>query len=169
MTPVSDNGASPAELAWENEGGRPRRPASTASAMARQVQVGRIYDPPTEHDGVRVLVDRIWPRGMSKAHAQLDEWCRDVAPSSGLRRWYGHDPTRFAEFRRRYRVELTAGEQLDALRHLAGLVAHRPVTLLTGSKDLSISLAVVLAELLTEGGEITMIGYGWRYFPGGAR
>ncbi|MEU7817468.1 DUF488 family protein [Pseudonocardia sp. NPDC049154] len=166
---MSDDAATPAELAWENEGGRLRRPASTASPTAGQVQVGRINDPPTEHDGVRVLVDRIWPRGMSTARAQLDEWCRDVAPSSGLRRWYGHDPTRFAEFRRRYRAELTTGEQICALRHLAGIVAHRPVTLLTGSKDLSISQAVVLAELLTEGGEIPMIGYGWRYFPGAAR
>ncbi|AEA25451.1 DUF488 domain-containing protein [Pseudonocardia benzenivorans] len=134
----------PAELAWENEGGRLRRPA--------QVRTRRVYDPPTEHDGARVLVDRLWPRGLGRADARLDEWCRDVAPSTGLRRWYGHDPAKFAEFRRRYRAELTTGDQRRALRHLAEVAARGPVTLLTASKDLPTSQATVLAEVLADCG-----------------
>ncbi|HXT42495.1 MAG TPA: DUF488 family protein [Pseudonocardiaceae bacterium] len=71
-----------------------------------QVKIGRIYDPPMPADGVRVLVDRVWPRGLRKDAARIDEWCKQVAPSTELRRWYAHDPHRFAEFARRYRAEL---------------------------------------------------------------
>lgn len=141
--------ATSAELAWENEGGRLRSPERGASPVLR-VQVRRIYDSPTEQDGIRVLVDRLWPRGVSKAGCRLDEWCRDVAPSSELRRWYSHDPARFAEFRRRYRAELATGRQASALRHLVGLAARGPVTVLTGTKDRTRSQAAVLAELLVE-------------------
>jgi uncharacterized protein YeaO (DUF488 family) len=114
------------------------------------VRVRRIYEPVTEQDGIRVLVDRLWPRGMSKPRAEIDEWCRAIAPSTALRRWYAHDPQRFTEFRRRYRVELAAGEQAAALLHLAKLAEGRTVTLLTASRDPLISEAVVLAELLED-------------------
>lgn len=114
------------------------------------MRVRRIYDPVTKHDGIRVLVDRLWPRGMSKPRAEIDEWCRDIAPSTALRRWYGHDPQRFTEFRRRYRLELATAEQAAALSHLTELAQGRTVTLLTASKDPTISEAVVLAELLED-------------------
>ena len=71
-----------------------------------RVRVGRVYDERTAQDGTRVLVDRLWPRGLTKKRADLDEWCKQIAPSSALRRWYGHDPERFIEFARRYGVEL---------------------------------------------------------------
>lgn len=104
----------------------------------------RIYDPPEPADGRRVLVDRVWPRGMSKDKAHLDEWCKDVAPSTELRRWYGHDPQKFEEFERRYRGELSAARQiLDDLRSTAG-----PLTLLTATRALEISQAAVLAQVL---------------------
>jgi uncharacterized protein YeaO (DUF488 family) len=139
-----------AERAWENEGGLLRRPDSTAtpSPGPANVRVRRVYEPVTEQDGIRVLVDRLWPRGMSKARAEIDEWCRDIAPSTALRRWYAHDPQRFTEFRRRYRLELAAGEQATALLHLTELAEGRILTLLTASRDAAISEAVVLAELL---------------------
>lgn len=113
-----------------------------------QVRAARVYDEPTRRDGTRVLVDRLWPRGMSKAKAALDEWCRQVAPSTTLRKWYGHDPALFEEFRRRYLAELAAGEQAAALAHLRDLASRGPVTLLTASKDLPISEAAVLAEII---------------------
>jgi uncharacterized protein YeaO (DUF488 family) len=139
-----------AERVWENEGGRLRHLESTAqqSPGPAAVRVRRIYEPVTEQDGVRVLVDRLWPRGMSRSRAEIDEWCRDIAPSTALRRWYAHDPQRFTEFRRRYRRELTTGEQASALLHLAELAKGRTLTLLTASRDPAISEAKVLAELL---------------------
>jgi uncharacterized protein YeaO (DUF488 family) len=139
-----------AELVWENEGGRLRRLERGApqSPGPARVRVRRIYEPVTEQDGIRVLVDRLWPRGMSKTRAQIHEWCRDIAPSTALRRWYGHDAQRFTEFRRRYRRELGTGEQAAALLHLTELADGRTLTLLTASRDPAISEAVVLAELL---------------------
>jgi uncharacterized protein YeaO (DUF488 family) len=122
---------------------------STVSTVT--VKVGRIYDQATDQDGNRVLVDRLWPRGMTKSKADIDEWCKQVAPSTGLRKWYSHDPQRFAEFRRRYRVELAAGEQATALAHLRELAKGTGLTLLTASKDPLISEAAVLAELLRDG------------------
>ncbi|HEX5562640.1 MAG TPA: DUF488 family protein [Nocardioidaceae bacterium] len=114
----------------------------------RKVQVRRVYDDPEREDGTRVLVDRIWPRGMTKAKAELDEWCKEVAPSTELRTWYAHDPARFAEFTRRYREELTEPQRADALEHLRGLATDRTLTLLTASKAADISEAAVLVELL---------------------
>ena len=99
------------------------------------VQVRRVYDPPAAHDGTRVLVDRIWPRGLTKSKAHLDEWCKEVAPSTELRKWYSHDPARFEEFAHRYHIELHQGTRSDALTHLRELakgrhpdVAHRHQT-----------------------------------------
>lgn len=104
----------------------------------------RIYDPAEPADGRRVLVDRVWPRGVSKEKARLDDWCKDAAPSTELRRWYGHDPAKFEEFDRRYREELSrSGEVLRDLRSTSG-----PLTLLTATRALDISQAAVLARVL---------------------
>ena len=113
------------------------------------VQVRRVYEDAEDQDGVRVLVDRIWPRGMTKAKAALDEWCKDVAPSTELRKWYGHDPAKFTEFNRRYRTELRQVERSKALQHLRDLAADQRLTLLTGTKEPDISEAAVLANVLS--------------------
>lgn len=119
-----------------------------------QISVRRAYDEPQSSDGARVLVDRVWPRGLSKEKARLDEWCKDVAPSTELRKWYGHDPGRFAEFRSRYLAELARPEQASALAHLAELAGERPLTLLTATTDPAISQAAVLAEVLAADGSV---------------
>jgi uncharacterized protein YeaO (DUF488 family) len=118
-------------------------------AMAEgQVRVRRAYEEPDPGDGIRVLVDRIWPRGLTKAKAALDEWCKDVAPSDELRKWYGHDPARFEEFGRRYRLELQDPKRAEALAHLRALAKDRPLTPLTATRQADISEAAVLATLL---------------------
>ncbi|MEU1777907.1 MULTISPECIES: DUF488 domain-containing protein [Streptomyces] len=115
----------------------------------RDIRVRRVYEEPATADGSRVLVDRIWPRGLSKEAAALDEWCKDVAPSTGLRTWYGHDPGKFAEFGRRYRAELHGdATHENALGHLREVAGERPLTLLTATRDQGISAAVVLKEEL---------------------
>ena len=116
------------------------------------VQVRRIYDEPRTDDGTRVLVDRLWPRGMSKARARLNEWCRTVAPSTELRTWYHHEPERFEEITRRYLDELATPEQAAALAHLRDLALHNSLTLLTATKSTALSEAAVLATLLTSSG-----------------
>jgi uncharacterized protein YeaO (DUF488 family) len=110
------------------------------------VRVKRIYDAAAEADGRRVLVDRVWPRGVSKDGAHLDLWCKAVAPSSELRKWYGHDPDKFVEFRARYLKELKAADAAEALADLAATDGR--LTLLTASKAVDISQAAVLARLL---------------------
>jgi uncharacterized protein YeaO (DUF488 family) len=117
-------------------------------ATRHAIKLVRAYDQPGVDEGVRVLVDRIWPRGLSKERARVDEWLRQVAPSTGLRQWYGHDPERFAEFQRRYRQELSEPEPAAALQHLRDLARHSTVTLVTATKDTGISQAAVLADLL---------------------
>jgi len=114
----------------------------------RHVRVGRVYDQRTVEDGTRVLVDRLWPRGLRKSQADLDEWCRQIAPSAALRRWYGHDPDRFAEFERRYRIELQDAERAEPLRHLREIARRETLTLLTATRAADISAATVLADLL---------------------
>jgi uncharacterized protein YeaO (DUF488 family) len=116
----------------------------------REVRVRRAYDEPAREDGARVLVDRIWPRGLTKEKAGLDEWCKEVAPSTALRRWYGHDPELFEEFGRRYRAELKEPGRAEALQHLRDLARHGTLTLLTATKHADISEAVVLAGLLRD-------------------
>jgi uncharacterized protein YeaO (DUF488 family) len=117
--------------------------------MAKEnVRVRRVYEDPEPGDGARVLVDRIWPRGLTKARAALDEWCKDVAPSGELRKWYAHDPDRFADFDRRYQAELADPQRAAALAHLRELADDRPLTLLTATRQPEISEAAVLARLL---------------------
>lgn len=116
--------------------------------VALQVQVRRIYDEPEPPDGKRVLVDRLWPRGVSKERADLFEWLKGVAPSTELREWYGHDPAKFAEFAERYEAELTQAPAADAFTTLQKLVQEGPVTLLTASRRADISEAMVLRQLL---------------------
>lgn len=114
------------------------------------IRVRRIYEEPAPADGARVLVDRVWPRGLRKEAAQLDEWAKDVAPSTELRTWYRHDPAKFEEFARRYTAELDEPMARQALLRLSALAAGRPVTLLTATKELDLSQATVLAGLLRE-------------------
>ncbi len=114
------------------------------------VRTKRAYDPFEPGDGYRVLVDRLWPRGVAKEEARLDEWARELAPSPELRRWFGHEPERFEEFRRRYQAELEVrGDELAALRRRA---RGGTVTLVYGARDREHNGAVVLAELLRPGG-----------------
>lgn len=120
--------------------------------MDTHIACRRIYDQPTRSDGVRVLVDRVWPRGVRRESAQLDEWLRDVAPSTELRRWYGHDPERFAEFRQRYLTELRDIRHREAAQHLHALACDQDVTLLTATRDVEHSQAAVLAEWLGKRG-----------------
>ncbi|ADG90063.1 hypothetical protein TBS_15310 [Thermobispora bispora] len=114
------------------------------------VTARRVYDEPTSDDGVRVLVDRIWPRGLTKEAARLDEWIKDVAPSAELRVWYGHVPERFPEFRSRYLAELAEPRRQAALQHLRDLSKQGRLTLLTATKDVEHSNAAVLAEVLSD-------------------
>lgn len=118
--------------------------------MPENIRFRRIYEDPLPDDGNRVLVDRVWPRGMTKEAAQLQEWCKDVAPSTPLRRWYGHRPERFTEFRRRYLAELAEPEAAAAVGRLRQMLSGGPVTLLTATKDVEHSQAAVLTELLRD-------------------
>ncbi|QTZ90999.1 DUF488 domain-containing protein [Streptomyces auratus] len=115
------------------------------------LRVRRVYEAPEPADGARVLVDRLWPRGLSKEDARLTEWCKDVAPSTELRRWYGHQGERFDRFAERYRAELAQEDARQALERLRALAGEGPLTLLTATKDASSSHAAVLAEVLREG------------------
>jgi uncharacterized protein YeaO (DUF488 family) len=125
-------------------GARTSRPARRPSSIA----IKRAYDNPTPQDGVRILIDRLWPRGVSKTKLKLDAWPRELAPSTGLRKWYGHDPARFAEFRRRYKAELAERpEQLNALR---GRVKGRAATLITATRELDLSHAEVMRSILQQ-------------------
>jgi uncharacterized protein YeaO (DUF488 family) len=112
------------------------------------VRVRRVYDDPEPDDGTRVLVDRLWPRGLTKDKARLDQWCKQVAPSTDLRKWYSHYPERFEEFGRRYREELKDAERARALQHLRELAKSGTLTLLTATKHAEISEAAVLADLI---------------------
>ncbi|MDO5620061.1 MAG: DUF488 family protein [Paracoccus sp. (in: a-proteobacteria)] len=114
-----------------------------------QISVKRAYDPPAAEDGVRVLVDRLWPRGVSKDHAALAEWLRDIAPSDALRHWFDHDPAKWAGFQQRYRAELDANP--EAVRALRALAAKGPVTLIYAAHDEEHNNAVVLRDYLLDG------------------
>jgi uncharacterized protein YeaO (DUF488 family) len=129
---------------------RPRKMSSGDEAMSRatDVRVRRIYEAASPQDGKRILVDRLWPRGVSKQAAHLDDWAKAVAPSDELRRWYGHDPAKFAEFKRRYADELADSDHEEAWRRLVDESAQGTITLLTATKDVDRSEAAVLAERL---------------------
>jgi uncharacterized protein YeaO (DUF488 family) len=113
---------------------------------ASHLRLKRAYEPAEPGDGVRILIDRLWPRGVSKAKAALDDWIKEVAPSTALRRWFGHDPARWTEFQRRYRAELR--EQSDALDRIRALARARAVTLVYGARDEEHNDAVVLRAVL---------------------
>lgn len=115
------------------------------------VDVRRIYEPVLPTDGTRVLVDRLWPRGVSREAAHLDEWMKSLAPSTELRKWYGHVPERFPEFERRYLTELEGAEQVAALDRLRSIAVHGRLTLLTATKDPTTSEAAVIAQVLRGG------------------
>ena len=119
------------------------------SSRAPRIRAARVHDEPVAGDAARVLVDRLWPRGFSKERAALDRWAKGVAPSTELRRWYGHEPERFEEFARRYLEELHAPEAAAALDELRALARERPVVLLTATRDLPRSGAAVLASVLS--------------------
>jgi uncharacterized protein YeaO (DUF488 family) len=112
------------------------------------VRIKRAYEPATPGDGYRVLIDRLWPRGVTKQQARIDEWARELAPSDQLRRWFAHDPAKFDEFARRYRDELAAHrDALDKLRARAGAGT---VTIVFGARDAAHSNAAVLAAVLRD-------------------
>jgi uncharacterized protein YeaO (DUF488 family) len=116
--------------------------------MAFDVRIKRIYEDPGPGDGYRVLIDRLWPRGVSRQSARLDDWARELAPSDELRRWFGHEPAKFEAFRGRYRSELA--EQRDRLLGLARRAESGPVTIVYAARDQQHNNARVLAELLCE-------------------
>lgn len=111
-----------------------------------KVSIKRVYESPDRADGKRVLVDRLWPRGLTRDKAHVDEWVKDVAPSSALRKWFGHDPEKWGEFRKRYRAELAANPA--AVDELRAAVHGGHATLVYGAKDEAHNNAVVLQELL---------------------
>jgi uncharacterized protein YeaO (DUF488 family) len=115
-------------------------------AKPATVQIKRVYDPPTKTDGLRILVDRLWPRGLSREAAALDEWMPDVAPSAALRKWFGHDPARWTAFQQRYRRELDAHP--EPIRALAARIRGHRATLLFGAKDVEHNQAMVLRDYL---------------------
>lgn len=116
------------------------------NARTSYVMIKRIYEPPGPGDGTRVLVDRLWPRGLSKERAGVDLWLRELAPSIGLRRWFGHDPAKWEAFRTRYRAELNAHP--EAVQRLADLARRGPVTLLYAARDQAHNNAAVLKACL---------------------
>jgi uncharacterized protein YeaO (DUF488 family) len=118
-------------------------------AKTATIRLKRAYDVPSDDDGTRILVERLWPRGLSKENAAIDLWLKEVAPSTELRKWYGHDPDKWEEFRRRYRAELDdKGEVLDDVRRRLG---EGPVTFIFAAKDEEHNSAVVLKEFLERG------------------
>ncbi len=132
----------PAVSSSDGLDGRPRQAQHDAMV---EIRTKRIYDPPSPDDGVRVLVDRLWPRGIRREDAELAEWLPEVGPSTALRRWFGHDPARWAEFQKRYRAELAeagAAEQFQSWRDASRL------TLLYGARDTEHNQALVLADWL---------------------
>ncbi|HEV2700039.1 MAG TPA: DUF488 domain-containing protein [Steroidobacteraceae bacterium] len=122
----------------------------TRSTPASDIRVKRVYDPPDTHDGARVLVDRLWPRGLRKEKAALTLWLKEIAPSPQLRTWFDHDPARWREFGRRYRSELAA--QKAAVLELGTLSKRGPVTLLYAARDVAHNHALILADYVRKRG-----------------
>ena len=116
------------------------------AVRASNVRLKRAYEPPAAEDGRRILVDRLWPRGVAKTDAKLDEWVKNIAPSGGLRTWFGHDPERWEEFRRRYRAELK--QSAGPVRQLRRQARSGPITLVYSAKDEIHNDAVVLRNVI---------------------
>lgn len=114
------------------------------------IRIKRAYDPPDPADGRRVLVDRVWPRGLGREALAIARWARDLAPSDDLRRWFAHDPARWEEFRRRYRLELAAPEREADLEELAAVARTGTLTLVYSARDEEHNQARVLAEVIAE-------------------
>ena len=112
------------------------------------IRIKRVYEKPSARDGIRILVDRLWPRGCTKEQARLDSWRKELAPSTALRTWFGHDPAKWMEFQARYRKELSQPEQTNAITDLARLAQTQTVTLLYGASDAEHNQAVVLKECI---------------------
>lgn len=113
------------------------------------LRVKRVYEGKQADDGTRLLVDRLWPRGLSKGEAGIDEWLKDLAPSDELRRWFAHEPEKWPEFRKRYLEELSVPEKTEALKRIARMAAEGGVTLLYAAKDTERNNARVLADVVT--------------------
>ena len=118
------------------------------SKQPLNIALKRAYDEPAENDGTRVLVDRLWPRGLSKERAHIDLWLKEIAPSTELRKWYGHDPDKFEEFRRRYESELATEPAQTAVNKLRALAEQGKTTLIFSAHDASLSDAAVLRDYL---------------------
>jgi uncharacterized protein YeaO (DUF488 family) len=121
----------------------------TARIPAKHLRLKRVYEPAARDDGVRVLIDRLWPRGLTKEKAAIDHWMKEIAPSSELRKWFGHDPDRWVEFRNRYMEELR--QHTGLLDQIQNLAKKGTVTLLFGAHDEEHNDAVVLQEVLVKG------------------
>jgi uncharacterized protein YeaO (DUF488 family) len=114
--------------------------------LVLHIQIKRAYEKPSLEDGIRILVDRLWPRGLSKKAAGIDQWAKEIAPSTELRKWFAHDPARWKEFSRRYKAELQGqAEQLEEIRRLA---CRNPITLVYGARDEVHNGAIVLRDVL---------------------
>ncbi len=123
-------------------------PSVTTRSVAGRVRIKRAYEPASDSDGYRVLVDRLWPRGVSKEKAHLDAWMKEIAPSTALRRWFGHDPARWDEFGHRYQIELAEPERRHLVDALAERATHGPVTLIYGARDTTHNEAVILRTVV---------------------
>ena len=123
-----------------------KKPAKRKRPARALIRIKRAYETPVGDDGLRILIDRLWPRGLKKSELKLDAWVKHLSPSNELRKWYQHDPKKFSQFRKRYLAELEAqGEELNELR---AAVKGKTVTLLTATKELDLSHATVLRDLL---------------------
>jgi uncharacterized protein YeaO (DUF488 family) len=116
------------------------------------IQLKRVYSERSTKDGVRILVDRVWPRGVTKARARIDDWKKELAPSTALRKWFGHDPAKWRGFRARYRRELTESGALKALQNLVERSGREPITLVYSAADEQHNQAVALKEILRKTG-----------------
>jgi uncharacterized protein YeaO (DUF488 family) len=126
------------------------------------LKVKRVYDPPSDEDGLRILVDRVWPRGLTKEKARVNRWMRELAPSPALRKWFGHDPENWGRFRQRYRAELRSLKSQEMLRELADLSERGTVTLVYGSRDEKYNNAQALRDFVASMGKAS----GGRVEPG---
>ncbi len=112
------------------------------------LKIKRVYDPVSPDDGKRILIDRLWPRGIKKEKAHIDEWLKEISPSHELRKWYSHDPAKWAEFKKRYKQELAGKSEL--LKKIKGEARKQTVTLLFSTKELELNNAVALKEMLSQ-------------------